>query len=490
MINYSEMPVSFSSQAMYSAVHNSYLNTNSKTSWCVKGVKWTGHVAYSVAVGILLAPAGVVYHAAKAVKFNIYSFCQATDDECLHHRNLAWEHMKASAFDIAGIYYCLITAIFTLDPTKKAAEIALELSSECVVKVDDHVDKASDWIKNSLIFPSAYPENASWGVHVYNFRVCQAYRYSDLINHANILKGFYGETLALSDVSVLKSIHIETAKVRRVRYAVLDPQAMDIKLDGKYTPKTTPNYQIPWRSIAYAVASVALIALTGLILVFVIKKFPAQLINATCLWFIPIALAVISAIAIKSRDEYIANRGKAELDCFYANGDKNYKEALFWLRRACLRNYPVAQRIYALSMMANTRGCQDSSFYEGFQWLLTVVNKVSFSSELDKAVDDLSHLSEDANPSNHPSDPNFLQPSKTKEERFVDLFGKTNVQAVCKKRYDASFGKSAQVHLVNKIKHKMLTSILTGMPKANNNSTNPDHVFIPEIADQIASFLY
>lgn len=511
MISYSKMPVSFTSRAMvYSAEQNSSFDDWRKDTFdsytishfigsaASRGLQVAVHSIYCLAVALLIAPGGIAFHAYQSLKNRVYASFSSSEETRDRYSSLAWEHFKASAMDILGCPRALVEAILTIIcSAERDAKLAYECSSGSAVKVSHYKDNASDKMKNYLNGLNVSITDKNWGVNAYLFRVCQAYNYCDLVKHRLEIKIKHRELLSLNDKSILKDIHFKTAMKSatdpEVEHIIRNPNLLDTELDSiKFDVNDPqPDYKFPWKSVAYGVGIIATLALAALV-ISMTPYLAVPLIPVVLMTTLIVGSIAVSVLGIGARDSYIENRGQAEVECFKkypADGIQSAKKALFWLKKACNRNYAAAQRIYGLTLMSGSNSSRDLTFQEGFQWLLKSIDVISMSEDVHKAKEDLKSMVL-LNPGNHPQDPNFLNLPATAQERFTHLFKGVDVVDAASKRYGAMLenGTNLKILKARKIVTRAKRHTLANLLSQDNR--NGDQTFCPDIALSIAEFCH
>ncbi len=125
ILSASEMPVSFTGQALFFAARTKWLNFRTDgipdhPGWldvcvlfgrgCSKG---SALIVYSIATAILCAPLGVLYHAASALRQKAIAHLSAPNARA-HADALAWEHFKAMLTDVSGIALSVFGGLYAL----------------------------------------------------------------------------------------------------------------------------------------------------------------------------------------------------------------------------------------------------------------------------------------------------------------------------------------------------------------------------------------
>ena len=125
ILSASEMPVSFTGQALFFAARTKWLGPKIDEVpndvgvigfWrvCFRvALKGAALTAYSVATAILCAPLGVLYHAASALRQKVISHLSAPNARA-HADALAWEHFKAMLTDVSGIALVFLGGFYML----------------------------------------------------------------------------------------------------------------------------------------------------------------------------------------------------------------------------------------------------------------------------------------------------------------------------------------------------------------------------------------
>lgn len=134
----SSMPTSFTGQALLWAAQTHILNPPNNNQGPVqrfvgKPLRAIARLIYQIAVGILIAPLGVLYHIGAAITYKVMSIRTPEGDLKERKSAIAWEHFKAAMNDILG--FPLARTPFFLDPKRSVS--AYFSSTE--VKVDNPI---------------------------------------------------------------------------------------------------------------------------------------------------------------------------------------------------------------------------------------------------------------------------------------------------------------------------------------------------------------
>jgi hypothetical protein len=293
----------------------------------VGGMKILARLIYQLVVCIL-APLGILYHFAQALKYKLQGKVE-----------LGWEHCKAAYYDL----YCIIAPnMFFLFP----AESAASLCSDSLVRLKDSHNRNGMDRGLELTGAGSYPKE--WAFHQYSFASFE-YRYSALVQ-LSLEKG-----LGCADARVLREIQQRAwSCLPKDHYFVYRPLT---EVRRPYiAPSTRPvdaqdEYTFPWASVAMLILGLGLVAIG------IMSKFylPSKVVGA-----IGCAVYVFMGIHIAYfgfQTAYRDNRGYAELSA----GSKRHSE--YWYSKALQRGYEPAQRAYGffLLMQHHTK--------EGMDWI-------------------------------------------------------------------------------------------------------------------------
>lgn len=487
MLSYSEMPISITAHFMNRAIHSSWLIHDGTNSIYAKGAKNLSYAIYAIGVS-LLAPWGSIYHGCQAFKNKIYSLCIQDSKRGKFYSKLAWEHLKASFSDLDGIAQLLKSTI-TLNGMQSAIHVLSATVSHTTVKVDSQKDEASASTKKFIAdLPKRATESTAWGVQAYQNRVCKAYCFAELIVQTAKIRNACHQSLALNDVTVLKGVQIDNLESSCLEGSIVCYPNQLTKVSDA-AASTKPVYRMPWISIAFVVAAVATVVFTGLVFYGLFLSgllLPGVLIGSF------VSTLISALLVLLSINSYVVSCGRDELDHakkllqefneIDSIEDNKYEEALYWIQRAAERGYASAQRLYGLTLMASAvDGPADSYFQEGFQWLVRAAANptVLFPGEINKDF----HCLLVSNIENSAFSHKYNDLPSSAKDRFVNLFKGVDTKKVAESRLRDAFAEE---------KEKGIDSLIKKARRAytaNRLIKTKVKVFIPDIAEKIATFL-
>ncbi|HEY4255158.1 MAG TPA: hypothetical protein VGM34_02295, partial [Chlamydiales bacterium] len=388
-IELKEMPASFTGQALYAGEHHRFLcmspfdiNQSFGSNLLEGTFKGIASLVYKVGVGVLCAPAGVLYHSASAVWRGTEAWVLAFRDQNTQPKKaLAWEHVKAAVTDVFGIlvavpflhsltYQCLpnarISWWFSSTRVKTGysdGEYILWDKREESYKIG----AAAPWIQwGSPEMPSAHecPYNL---LKVTEHEIWEKNR--DAPPHL--------DKTPLALAACLRSFKETTASDKW--WAAIWPKRLPQSIE-QFIPdlkeiSSSPDYKTPWQTIALAIGAIALVAIT-LVAIGILALYSPVLMRAL-LSSPEIIGGWISGLGFclgTLASSYVKNRGEAELEL--ANkllrqtekvsqdnasavklSSKELREnarlALFWLIKAASRGYVPSQRLVGLALLCS-----------------------------------------------------------------------------------------------------------------------------------------
>jgi len=107
-LSISEMPCSFTGQALYAAATSRWLGMSAQheSDWDILRVP--ACLVYNVAVNVFCAPTGIVYHSAAAIVHRARAFSTKLPENQRKQALLASEHFQAACTDVMGLGLVLI----------------------------------------------------------------------------------------------------------------------------------------------------------------------------------------------------------------------------------------------------------------------------------------------------------------------------------------------------------------------------------------------
>jgi hypothetical protein len=475
MIHFSQMPESFTGQALYYAARNPYLNPKvplpalSRINNRIRNFLRFGFV---FCTGLLAAPAGAVYHAAWALRYRVFACKTNNLSERERRITMAWEHLKASGTDVCGI-----SCLFALRNIFNS-HIPLWFSSSDVYVPET---KEIEGTEHLVLIPNYSREIK--GILAYKFIGCQVYPYALLkfgserffelkgkkvdINHKQILR-YICRTCEFEPSSKLPFLLATPSQKRR--YLKLEPGQL------------TFPYKTSWKAVALVICSIAVFIVNTAITI----KIKDNLFNQ----FILNGFALFLCLKIlgKARDEsyQLKEKERQVVDEQIVAG--NLKETLHWYERAALDGHNEAQRVYGLSLINSLAFHQNilsmdeeevMRLNEGLRWLQAAI----YNGNLDAVADMILLIPSIQNNVN-------IEFKQTQHERLRLLFGDRNFLTMAMRRFTSIFQMSPEA--LDKYRNNLLKSDgrLLALDNALNLSENGSNINVPQgILGLIAQYM-
>ncbi len=427
----SEMPASFTGQALYHAATSEWLGiarrSNLSITMCFQAIAW---IVYDIAVNVLVAPLGIAYHSAAAVAHKLRSYTTTLPETQKKQAALAWEHFKSACTDAAGLG--LVFILLAYHRSHNSNEVAkyenflwLWFSSSNVRTTNPPPQPfylSSHRITDLAPLHWGNPEmpssvqNSYVNLRMSGYEEWERTRIRRDLEDPNLVhptlqkdwdtfetrSSFFGWFLIQRPS--FQASHYVPPKLEIAEKPSILPgfkKKPGMPLEEKKKPEK-PEYSIRWQTVAWILAGVAALCLSFLVLnlfLYFVPGIPyfirndlftgAYLIGGTGLGFVGLALAGLVLI-LKGVKDYRENRGVAQKNLAgrlmdeiargasdSSNGQKALR-ALHWYREAALNGNTFAQRLCGLGMLAslsrhhNAETLEDSELLvlkEAIQWL-------------------------------------------------------------------------------------------------------------------------
>lgn len=299
---------------------------------------------YQIVVGAVVAPLGVLYHLAQALRYALSSL-GAPATELKGER--AYEHLKAAGLDFWGIGGCFLNHNYYSRPL--TATVIFISSSSVRVGERIHTASAHREVYDNLAVDRG-TASPSWPTHALAFSLSN-YPFHVLYAVKLFLSKRGEPSFALNDHAVLHEVRSSAWKgayeisgtlFSRKRF---DPLCREEVLSSKGS--ATPAYKFPWIALAYGITALALISLASF---FIYRGWIKKLESA--LWhrrWPPYLIAAGVVLYFPTRNAYINNRGAAEKEAAH----RDPAGAAYWYSQATQRGYTPALRSWGLWKIVN-----------------------------------------------------------------------------------------------------------------------------------------
>ncbi len=352
---------------------------------------------YTVAVSLLCAPLGFVYHMGQAIR---WKWNAVVIDQSARSHALAWEHGKAACIDLVTIGLALINyfrMMWTINGKAgwwfSSSQVRLPANGPLVPSMGE---------AHTL---NINPPSLHWGTTPH--ATPQSCPYDKLRQSAADIQREKHRSLPLDDPEVIRATCVKVFKEAHQSshlWSHVWPQRASF-LSHSYTfvPGTnSPDYKthFQWKFVAFVVATVALLALTAYLgfvsgmAIAQIAKTPT-LLAPKLIWYAALCGVAISGVGAvftyhRALKIWTEMRGRAEEELAHKlmhtlvpnteEGRKklraNMQEAFYWLHRAANRGYVPVQKKFGLSLLMALPKPIDTTNYEelaiareGVTWL-------------------------------------------------------------------------------------------------------------------------
>jgi hypothetical protein len=439
----SEMPCSFTGQALYYAATSSWLGFDEvmprNATDLVRACVWP---VYDVGVNVLCAPAGIVYHSAAAVAHKARSFSTSLPEAQKKQAALAYEHFKAAVTDVAGLglvlfVYARIRSGSNSRNRLSYADFLWPWFSSSNVQITPSpqlpVNLTHDHIANFLPRHWGNPDLATSRQCSYRELRVRAYEYWEENDDRIDLES--PELIPSAVEASWKNLKSATTF-----FSTFWIQRPSFQAALYIPPRTEekPSYTIRWQTVAWILGGVAMLCLTCWIAngLYSVWLFSELIVRAQLIFFLGVSAIGTTALFLLGAKNYWENRGVAEKavgdrlmgeiasdESIAPNGQKA-ERALHWYLVAARNGDTTSQRLVGLGLLTslsqhrNATNMNDAELLitkEAVQWLQSTAKNGDLH-----AAGDLSRLFNFSH--NPPPNLDLMISGNTESDRIRNMF--------------------------------------------------------------------
>lgn len=349
------MPLALTAQVLDFGANLRWLNRpvadkQGRFAYVITGaVRVTARLVYQIAVALICSPLGILYHGAAGVIYKIGSYVKASKDVKAQRASIAWEHFKASFYDMCGFG---AAHMFFVEPSRAAFELVsgstvfIEEPTKLIdaeSKAHDEeickvTSKCLDHMRGDGIDEFLSP---NWPYHQYTFGVQRQYRMDQLFLARSFIRNQNRHYVPLESRANLRMMHTFSF-MKGARFEKIPTDAAVVntlhELDVKAVDESTIKYgsfKKVWALTALTIAGVVAGIFLNVALLVFLKSFHIYIV---ALPFLAAALGFN-----KIRREYINVCGESEVNHALSSAGEHTE---FWYRKAVFRGYAPALRAY------------------------------------------------------------------------------------------------------------------------------------------------